>query len=122
MSKYQHSDEEEELYLPDDGELPAGFAPDTDPDYARRYKAAQKHVQQIKEFYGHVAVYIMVNGFLLMINILTTSFPWVLFPIGGWGIGLLAHAFDVYGTHGIFGYDWEERKIREIMGEKPKRD
>jgi hypothetical protein len=123
MAQYKRKhDEDDELFLSEDGELPADLAPDTDPDYARRYQEALKQVKRIKEFYVHVAVYIAVNAFLMVINMLTGDFPWFIFPLGGWGIGLIAHAFDVYGTHGVFGQEWEDRKIRQLMGEKHKRD
>lgn len=35
-----------------------------------------------------------------------------------WGIGLLIHAFSVFGTK-MFLKDWEEKKIKELM-EKDK--
>lgn len=43
---------------------------------------------------AHRNTYIAVIGFLVMIWLVTTgptSFPWPVFPAGGWGIGLVAH-------------------------------
>jgi hypothetical protein len=44
---------------------------------------------------------------------------WFYWPLLGWGIGVTAHGFSVYGIIGLFGKEWEEKKIREIM-EKEK--
>jgi hypothetical protein len=33
----------------------------------------------------------------------------------GWGIAVALHALRVFGSGGLSGTDWEERKIREIM-------
>lgn len=44
-------------------------------------------------FQVHAAVWFAVNAFLFMIWLVTgAGFPWFLFPAGGWGIGLVAHA------------------------------
>ncbi|MBN1647034.1 MAG: 2TM domain-containing protein [Spirochaetales bacterium] len=40
----------------------------------------------------HSAVFGSVNGFLFALNMLTSaSFPWFLFPLGAWGMGLFIH-------------------------------
>jgi 2TM domain len=43
----------------------------------------------------HLGVYVAVNLFLAMVWALTSdgfeTMPWFLFPLGGWGIGLVAH-------------------------------
>jgi hypothetical protein len=46
-------------------------------------------------FLHHLIPYLCVCGLLVMINVLTTSFPWSLFPILGWGIGILSHLLAV---------------------------
>ncbi|MCK5638887.1 MAG: 2TM domain-containing protein, partial [Flavobacteriaceae bacterium] len=38
-----------------------------------------------------------------------------------WGIGLMFHAYGVFGKNLLFSKDWEERKIKEII-EKDKQD
>lgn len=90
-------------------------------DERERYQAARKRVKQIKEFYTHLAVYVVVIGGLALFDLLDGGLEWVWWPALGWGIGLAIHAFTVYGEHGMFGDQWEERKIRELLGEKPKR-
>lgn len=48
-------------------------------------------------FLIHAAVYATVNLGLLGINLLTSpQYLWFLFPVFGWGIGLLCHGAAVY--------------------------
>jgi LytS/YehU family sensor histidine kinase len=83
---------------------------------AERLAQARKRVRVIREFYGHASVYAMVNGFLLVLNLMTWSGKlWFIWPMMGWGIGLASHAFSVWGPSMWFGQDWEERKIAQIM-------
>jgi 2TM domain len=49
------------------------------------------------ELRAHLLAYVMVNAFLLTIWALTgAGFFWPAFPLVGWGIGLVFHAWDVY--------------------------
>ena len=85
-----------------------------------RYRRAKERVEKIKSFYSHLFVYIIVNLVLFIINMLTAPDAlWFYWPLLGWGIGLLIHAFSVFGTKRILK-DWEERKIIELM-EKDKK-
>lgn len=89
-----------------------------------RYFAAQKRVKNIKGFYVHLTVYVFVNIFLSF-QIYWSSknefWRWESFsPALFWGIGLLAHGTSVFGTNLLFGKNWEERKIKELM-EKDKK-
>lgn len=80
----------------------------------------RKRVKKIREFYTHVVVYFMVNLLLIVIWYFTSGgFPWFVFVLGGWGIGLFFHWFNVYVEEGIFGKEWEDRKVSQLM-EKEK--
>lgn len=46
-------------------------------------------------FLFHLVPYLAVNGMLVYLNIFSTSFPWAMFPILGWGIGLVSHYLAV---------------------------
>jgi uncharacterized membrane protein len=49
-------------------------------------------------FYIHLAAYLAVNAALVGVNLLTTPGRlWFLWPLLGWGIGLLAHALAAFG-------------------------
>jgi hypothetical protein len=79
-----------------------------------RYERARARVQQIKRFYIHLTVYILVNAGLLLLSLLSGR-SWSVWPLLGWGIGLVAHAINVFGTGQWFGRDWEEQQIRRVM-------
>ncbi len=80
-----------------------------------RYRKAKKKVENIKGFYGNLTAYVIVITLLALLNYYTTSFPWVIFPAVGWGLGLIAHGFCAFNYLPFLGKDWEEGKIRELM-------
>jgi hypothetical protein len=89
----------------------------------QQYERAKKRVEEIKGFYSHLFVYILINAVLLLINIITSRGHWWFYwPLIGWGIGIIAHASSVFGFFGFFGQEWEERKIKEIMEKDRGRD
>lgn len=85
-------------------------------DDQARYERAKKRVEEIKGFYSHISVYVLVNLALLIINLLTSPHHfWFFWPLFFWGIGIVAHAVSVFGSGKFWGQEWEERKIKEIM-------
>jgi len=85
-------------------------------DDQARYERAKQRVKALKDFYRHLAVYVLVNALLLVINLVTTPFYlWFYWPLLGWGIAVLLHAASFFGGGRFFGKDWEERKIKEIL-------
>ncbi len=81
----------------------------------KRYIKAKERVQAIKGFYGNLMAYAIVIPFLAFLNYRTSDFPWVIFPMLGWGFGVLAHGMEAFGYSPFTGRKWEERKIREFM-------
>ena len=81
----------------------------------KRYQKAKERVENIKGFYGNLIAYCIVIPCLAFLNYKTTSFPWIIFPVVGWGFGLLTHGMEAFGYHPIWGKRWEERKLRELM-------
>ena len=80
---------------------------------------ARKRVAEIKDFHGHLLIYLLVNLMLVGIYLATGSDHfWPIYPILGWGIGLVSHAASTYGMFGFVNSEWEERKVREIMLQK----
>jgi 2TM domain-containing protein len=81
-----------------------------------RYQEARRHVHQLRGFYTHALVYVLVNAGLFAFHLAAGPgwiwFGWATF---GWGIGLLAHAVSVFAFGGWLGPRWEERKIREYL-------
>jgi len=87
-----------------------------------KYQRAKKRAEALGAFYMHLGVYILVNLFLFLLNmIVSPDTIWFYLPLLGWGIAIVVHAFSVFGAGLPFGADWEEKKIGEIM-EKEKRD
>ena len=93
---------------------------------------AQKKVKELKGFYIHLLVYVLVNLFLMTITITAImsageSFTEALFNIGTfstpffWGIGLAFHAAKVFGFNPFFSEDWEQRQISKYV-EQEERD
>jgi hypothetical protein len=87
-----------------------------DPAEQERYRRARRQVAKLRGFYVHFTVYLLVNAGLLALNMLLPHggwwWQWAAF---GWGIGLAAHATSVFLSPNLFGHDWEQRKIKEIM-------
>ncbi|HMB63989.1 MAG TPA: 2TM domain-containing protein [Eudoraea sp.] len=81
----------------------------------KRYQKAKERVEAIKGFYGNLTAYCIVIPFLVWLNFRTTDFPWVLFPIFGWGFGLTMHGLEAFGYNPFWGKRWEEKKIKELM-------
>jgi len=103
-------------------------------DYIKeqQYLKAKKRVKDIKGFYSHLSVYIVINIFIsgIIIYGLTSddySFGGAITHFGVystwlfWGIGLFFHWLGVFGFKNLLGKSWEERKIKELMDEDDER-
>lgn len=78
----------------------------------QKYKQAKKHVQKLKGFYIHLWVFIVVNLGLIFINFFVSGGPiWFIYPLFGWGIGVMGHGFSLFN----FSQDWEKRQIEKYM-------
>ncbi len=90
-----------------------------------RYERAKKRVKDIKGFYTHALVYVVVNLMIVVLNVHNLDkgesyFQWQNFTtLFFWGIGLLAHAASVFVPYLVLGKQWEEKKIKELI-EKDK--
>ena len=83
-------------------------------DNPENYRNARRHVERTLGFYAHLSVYLIVNTGLIALNLASGSGkPWAVFPLLGWGIGLLFHglAVSLYAP----GAKWKQRMIdREL--------
>ena len=80
-------------------------------DNARDTELRERAVKRLKkrrDFRGHLLIYTLVNAFLVVIWAVTSpgGFFWPIFPIVGWGIGVIMNAWDVY-----FAEDFSEEDI-----------
>ena len=65
---------------------------------------AEKRVEEKLDFRNHLIIYFAINALLFFIWLFTSLFaadgwifPWFIFPLVGWGIGIGIHAITVYG-------------------------
>ncbi len=92
-----------------------------------KYRAAKKKVKEIKGFYVHLLVYLFINAAIIAVaayqdgNWNSLDNIWTYSTAFFWGIGLFAHWVTVFGPNKLFGRDWEERKIKELMEKDKKR-
>lgn len=85
-----------------------------------KYREAVRKVKRLKGFYTHLLIYILVNLFLILVNLndirdQNTFWSWEIWatPVF-WGIGLIAHGAGVFCPGYFLGKDWEDRKIKEL--------
>jgi hypothetical protein len=83
----------------------------TSVDNARDTELRERAVKRLKkrrDFRGHLLIYSLVNAFFVVIWAVTMpgGFFWPIFPIVGWGIGVIMNAWDVY-----FSEDFSEEDI-----------
>jgi hypothetical protein len=90
-------------------------------DDEQLYKEARKRVRRLRNFYSHIAMYVVVSTFLTFVNWFSNpGHWWVKWVWIGWGIGIFFSALGLYKRNILFSDAWEERKIKEEM-EKMKR-
>ena len=82
-------------------------------EQAPRDKAVQR-LKKRRDFRAHLLVYVLVNGFVVLIWAITGSgFFWPVFPMAAWGIGLVLNAWDVYWRRDITETDVQREMRRE---------
>lgn len=87
---------------------------DTDELEKEARSRAEKRVEEKLGFLKHLVVYIIVNAFLFVINAVTgPKFWWFLFPLGGWGIALVAHFVTVFVLGGGLVEEWRRKEIEK---------
>ena len=80
-------------------------------DEAVLRQRALKQLKKRRDFVGHLLVYTLVNSFLVVIWFATgADFFWPIFPIVGWGIGVVMNAWDVWR-----GDEFSEEQVRREM-------
>jgi 2TM domain len=84
--------------------------PDT---VADERKEARRRLQARRDFTNHLVAYVVVNAFLIGVWAFSgAGYFWPIWVIGGWGIGLALHAWDVFGRKPITEADIDEELKR----------
>lgn len=96
----------------------------------QKYIRAKKRVEELKGYYWHLTVYILVNTFISVTKVVhdiddgktleEAIFRFDTFSLWfWWGIGIAFHTYKMFGARLLFlNRDWEDRKIEEYMNEK----
>jgi hypothetical protein len=82
--------------------------------YDEQYKQARKRVEAKLGFFIHLTVYVLVNSFLITMNFFQSNeVIWSVWPLVGWGIGLLFHGLGVFVFTGHEKYkeQWIQKEI-----------
>lgn len=84
------------------------------------YERAKSRVEAKIGFFIHLAVYIVVNSLLIIINMSTSpEYLWFKWPLIGWGIGVIFHALGVFFL--TSGAGIKERLIEKEMKKQASR-
>ncbi len=63
---------------------------------------ARKRAEEKLGFYIHFSIYVAINALLILIWWFTgAGFPWFIFVLGFWGIGLVANFVSVFVGTGV---------------------
>ncbi|HEU0137537.1 MAG TPA: 2TM domain-containing protein [Flavobacterium sp.] len=80
------------------------------------YYKIRKRVEDIKGFYSNLGAYVVVIIGLAILNLVTyPKFLWFIFPLVGWGLGVVVHGLTVFNYMPFLGRDWEEKKIQQLI-------
>ncbi|MBM3315022.1 2TM domain-containing protein [candidate division WOR-3 bacterium] len=88
------------------------------------YRRARDRVTAQRSFFIHLIIYLLVNAMLFILNAATRDPDdgwWFYWPLIGWGIGILSHAFSVFGAFGLFNRDWEEKQVEKMVRKERER-
>ena len=93
-------------------------------------EAAKKRVQELKGYYSHITIFVIVNVILYLLktgmltSLLPEAFPkesyyydWINSNILIWTLILIVHTLIVFRDKFTFVKKWEERQIKKYMEE-----
>lgn len=73
------------------------------------HELARKRV----DFRRHLIVYLVINGVLWLLWYVTGSrYPWPVWPMAGWGIGLIFHYMFEYRPSSLLSEEEEYEKLK----------
>ncbi|MEM8999215.1 MAG: 2TM domain-containing protein [Bacteroidota bacterium] len=96
----------------------------------QKRERAKKRVKELKGYYNHIKIFIIVNGSLYafksgLLNPLMPDgivlkayyFDWVDINVLIWGLILVVHTLILFQRKWLFSKKWEERQIEKYMEE-----
>ncbi len=90
---------------------------------------ARKRVRELRDFFGHLLIYVFVNTILVIVDIADGSaggdtfigLNWAYWPIIGWGLFVMVHALQVFVLGGRAADRYEQRKVDEYLERERQR-
>ncbi len=80
---------------------------------------AMEYVQELKSFYMHAMTFVVINVFLILLNLISSpGYLWFLWVLLGWGLGLALHAVYTFDWFSLFDSEWEKKQIEKRLGRK----
>lgn len=97
-------------------------------DTISKYTRAKLKMERLKGFYKHLTLYFVINILITGIKVFNSVGDWDAFIADlssfstlsswmVWGVILIIHACAVFVLPKVLGYDWEARKIEQLMEE-----
>lgn len=94
----------------------------------KKIRTGSKEYNQVREkvndkigFYIHLSVYILVNLFFHIRNLMEGGEYWAFFPLVFWGAGLCIHFLNVFDLLGTT--EWKRRQIlKQIEKQRLKKE
>lgn len=66
----------------------------------KEHERIEKKVEERLGFYTHLAAYVVINLFLIALNmVMTPEYYWFIWPLIGWGLAVILHGLSVF----VFG-------------------
>jgi signal transduction histidine kinase len=93
----------------------AAAEPPSEEELLRR---AHQRAKAETGFYIHLMWYLAVIALLALINMMTTGYPWFLWPALGWGFGIFSHYMAVFGAQRLKEQFFDPVVERELRREK----
>ncbi len=98
-----------------------------------KLKLAHKKLKELKGFYTHLTIYLVINTVLLILKFIGNSYYGETFmgPVWHfstfatwffWGIGLFFHGMKVFYGRTLFSKNWEERQLQKFLKEDEKKN
>lgn len=95
-------------------------------DERQKLKRARKRLAEIKGFYTHLTVYLIINITISLLKLIGNSYYgdsfmgpfWHFSTLATWlfwGIGLFLHGTKVFSNKAVFSKQWEARQLKKIM-------
>jgi len=85
-----------------------------------RRSAAIERLKAKRDFRVNVFSYVVINAMLILIWAVTgAGYFWPIWVIGGWGIGLIFHAWTVFGQKPITESDVQREMDRDTNPDPP---